>query len=680
MKQLAQYFKFFLLVGLPIALQAQVPDAQYQIEAIIESVIEEMGEEYDATLLLEDLQGFAANPLNINTATRDELSRLHLLNIIQVEHLVAYREKYGPVLSIYELNAIDALHPEILKRMEPFVWFGPPDEERRKLSEILKYGRHELLLRSLGNLQAAEGYKEREDGTVPYEGNRFRYYSRYRFQSGNDISAGVIAEKDPGEAFFAGTNPHGFDFYSAHLSFKVSPFIQNITVGDFIVRSGQGLVVWQGFSMGKSLYALNISKTNQGIRPYTSTDENQYFRGISTALKAGDSRFSFFFSKKNRDGNLASSDSLGTWFTSLQSSGYHRTESEIADKKSVGDLNAGVLGSWQSGNLKLGAVFLYRHFALPFMPANQLYNRFYFRGTENYVSGADYLYSKGNYQLYGEAAVSKSGGKAVLQGVTAYLHDRIQLSSLFRHFDKDYHAIWAAPFSEGSSAANETGLYLGTHILPFKYVTLSAYSDVHRSEWIKYTTAGPSNGWDVFAQADFRPPGPFQVYIRYKNEEKDKKFLLNEKHVTQPEQFRKSRFHVQYNLSEAIVLKARFEHVQYKGLKTENGIMAYQDVQFSPVRFPLNLSARIAWFNTESYNTRIYAYENDLLYTFAIPAFYGEGFRTYMNLKYKLSEKAEVWVKMANTIQNNTESIGTGYNQIAGNQKTELKFQLRLKF
>ena len=274
MKQLSTYLELLFIAGLPIVVQAQIPDAQYQIEAIIESVIDELEEGSDASLIVEDLEGYAVTPLNINVASRDELSRLHLLNDIQIEQLLGYREKYGRVLSIYELNAIDALNPEILGRIEPFIWFGPAEEEAPRFSEMLQYGRHELLLRSNGTLQAAQGYKERPDGTVPFEGNRFRYYSRYRFQSGDAISAGITAEKDPGEAFFTGANPHGFDFCSGHLSIKINHLIQDVTVGDYIIRSGQGLVIWQGFSMGKSLYALSVSKTNQGIRPYTSTDEN----------------------------------------------------------------------------------------------------------------------------------------------------------------------------------------------------------------------------------------------------------------------------------------------------------------------------------------------------------------------------------------------------------------------
>jgi hypothetical protein len=679
MKWPLKHTALFLLTAFPYFARSQTPDVTVQLETIIESILEELGEETDAALIIEDLEAFTENPLNINSTNRDQLSRLHLLDDIQIQKLLGYLKEFGPALSIYELNTVDGFSPELLMKMEPFIWFGPVEEEPRSVPEMLKYGRHELLARTLGTVQKPRGYKARDDGTTPYEGNRARYYTRYRFQSGDNISAGITAEKDPGEAFLAGSNKQGFDFCSAHLSLKISPVLENITVGDFVVRSGQGLVLWQGFAIGKSLSTLNISKTNQGIRAYTSTDENQFFRGVSTTLKLGDARVSLFYSQKNNDGNLAFSDSSGNYFTSLQTSGYHRTQSEIEDKNSVNDLNVGAVASWSFQNLKIGATVLYRQFNMPFIRSDQLYNRFRFSGKENLVAGADYLYSKGKYQLFGEAAVSRSKGKAFLQGGTAHLHDRIQLSALFRHFDKNYHAMWANPFSEGSAAANETGLYLGTRILPMKFVTLSAYSDFYRSDWINFTTAGPSNGWDVFAQVDFRFSKKVQFYLRYKNEEKEQKFRVEEKYEDLPEQFRKSRLHFQYNPSDIITLKTRLEHVFYKGLDTENGWMVFQDVQYSPGKIPLNLSARLAYFNTESYNSRIYAYENDLLYTFAVPAFFGKGFRTYLNLKYKISEKAELWFKLANTLQSDVESISSGYNEIAGNQKTEVKFQLRLK-
>ncbi|HDR51743.1 MAG TPA: helix-hairpin-helix domain-containing protein, partial [Mariniphaga anaerophila] len=241
MRRILQHTTLFLLTVFPFFARAQTPEATTQLESIIESILEELGEETDAALIIEDLEEFAANPLNINIATRDQLSRLHLLDDIQIQKLINYLKEFGPALSVYELNTVDGLTPELLMKMEPFIRFEPVEEKPRSVPEMLKYGRHEFLARTLGTVQEPRGYKERDDGTKPYEGNRARYYTRYRFQSGENISAGITAEKDPGEAFFSGSNKQGFDFYSAHLSLKISPVFENITVGDFVVRSGQGL-------------------------------------------------------------------------------------------------------------------------------------------------------------------------------------------------------------------------------------------------------------------------------------------------------------------------------------------------------------------------------------------------------------------------------------------------------
>lgn len=679
MKQQLQHTLLFIFLLAPLLSAAQENDPTRNLEAVIESIVENLDEETDATVIVEDLEGLAESPLNINTASKQDLSRLHTLDDIQIQRLIDYRKNYGPIYSIYELNTIDGFTPDLLAKIEPFIWFGPEQEEPQRLSETIKYGRQQLLLRALGTLQKPHGYNPKEDGTIPYEGDRGRYYARYRFQSGDQISAGITAEKDPGEAFFSGSNKNGFDFYSAHLSLKINDVFENVTVGDFMVRSGQGLVLWQGFSSGKSVYTLDILKTDQGIRPFTSTDENLFFRGAATTLAFGNGTLELFYSQKHADANLAFSESVGTYFTSLQTSGYHRTENEINDERSVGQSNAGAVATWQFSNLKIGATLLRQQFEYPFIRSDQLYNRFRFSGEENLNGGVDYLFSKGKYQVFGEAAMSKSKGKAFLQGIVAHMNDQVSFSALLRHFDKNYHALWANPFAEGSTANNESGLYLGTKILPVKFVILSAYSDFYRSEWINYTTAGPSNGNDIFVQADVVFSPQFQFYLRYKNETKDKKTKEIERYVNKPATTQKTRFHIQFKPAETVTLKTRFEHSFFKQTEKENGFMVFQDVQLAPIKFPIKLSARVAWFNTPSYNTRIYAYENDLLYTFSIPAYYGKGFRMYLNLRYKLTQKMDVWMKVANTSWNDRETISSGYNEISGNQKTEVKFQLRLK-
>jgi hypothetical protein len=666
------------LVAISFISTAQETDHGRLIESIIESHLDKIDEQTDVALIIEDLEGFAENPININAATAAELSRLYVLNDVQINKLLEYLSNYGPAYSIFELKTVDGFTPDLLQKIEPFIWFGPR-EEAKKLGEAFKYGKNQLLLRTLGTVQKASGYQPGEDGLTSYEGNQYRYYTRYRYEASDQFSAGFTAEKDPGESFFSGSNKLGFDFYSAHVSMNMNSALENVSVGDFLVRAGQGLVLWQGYTSGKSENVLGISKTNQGIRPSTAVDENLFFRGAATTLNFGKAALSFFYSQKNDDGNVAGTDSTGHFVTSLQTSGYHRTKSEIEDKNSVRNTNYGGLFSWNFSNLKVGATLVRQQLNLPFIPASELYNQYRFSGTENVTGGVDYSFNKGKYQLFGEAAISKSKGKAFVQGAIINLNDQLGFSALFRHFDKNYQALWANTFAEGSNINNESGMYFGTKILPVKFVTLSAYSDFYRSQWINYSTAAPSTGWDVLAQADFLLSEKTEFYIRFKNEEKEVKFIQNERYVNLPEQTQKLRFHFYYKYSEQIILKTRLEKVLYKGLEKENGIMIFQDIQYVPTKIPLKISARIAWFSTDSYNSRVYAYENDLLYTFSIPAYFGKGYRTYLNLNYKITKNLDLWFKVANTSWNDRDIISSGYNEIQGNNKTELKFQLRLK-
>ncbi|MBN2637315.1 MAG: helix-hairpin-helix domain-containing protein [Prolixibacteraceae bacterium] len=658
---------------------AQETDKAKLLEALIESQLENIDEEANSNLLIEDLEYYSENPININSTTAAELSKLHILNDIQIENLLNYTNDFGPVYSIYELNTIDGFTPEILTKLNLFLSFGPREEKKQNFFESFNYGRHQLMLRTLGTIQNPKGYTANNDNVTPYEGNRFRYYSRYRFEAGNRFSAGITAEKDPGEAFFTGSNNAGFDFYSAHISANFNGFLQNVTVGDFIVRAGQGLVLWQGFTAGKSVYSLDISKTAQGVRPYTSVDENLFFRGISSDFKFGKARLTLFHSSKNSDGNISISEAGNPEFTSLQTSGYHRTTSEIEDERSVHRNTTGGVASYTFRYLKLGTTFVYENFNMPYAASNQLYQKYRFSGIQNYTAGLNYLFNKGKYQLFGEAAQSKSTGKAFLQGAIVNLTDQLGFSVLYRHFDKNYHALWANSFAEGSGISNESGLYFGTKILPVKYVTINAYSDFYRSEWINFSTAGPAQGWDILTQADFQFSEKLTFYFRFKNEEKEQKFSPDERYVNIPEKIKRIRFHIQLKPLKNIILKSRIESSGYSGLENENGLLIFQDVRFEPVNNPFKVTARFAWFSTDGYNSRIYAYEDDLLYTFSVPAYFYKGFRGYLNLKYNINEHLGFWLKLGHTVYNNHESISSGYNEIEGNKKTEIKFQLRLK-
>lgn len=680
MSDIKPYIIVVLICVFSLPVKGQQKSLTEIIEAIIESTLDKQESAADINMLIQDLEDLAENPININSTTKEDLKRLHILNEVQITKLFKHIEEFGPVYSIYQLNTIDSYSRDLLEKIQPFISFGKPEQKDQSLREQLKYGRHQLLIRSLGVLQKARGYKANDENLTPYAGNRVKHYLRYKFESREKIKMGFTAEKDPGEAFFKAPNSKGYDFYSAYLKLSPNGKIKQIILGDFVVRNGQGLALWQGYTSGKSDNVTDIFKTGQSIRPYTSVDENNFFRGVAIHTELGNAEFSIFYSRNKVDGNLQSQDSTSTSFTSLQTSGYHRTANEIEDKNSISDINTGTILSWTFNSLKINSSFAYQKFDKHLLPNYQLYKQFRFKGKDNFTASVDYIFNKSNYLLFGEAAISKSNGKAITQGIVVHINDQLGISSLFRHFDINYQALWANTFAEGSNVSNENGIYLGLKFLPAKRLSLLAYSDFYRHRWVNYTTAGPSIGYDIFAQAHFQFNKDISCYIRYKSEKKDKKTKASNLYINSPEHLQKLRLNTTYSLHKKLKLKTRLEMVNYKGQQKETGFLLFQDFQYAPSKLPLNITTRLAWFYTDGYNSRIYAYENDLLYSFAIPAYFGKGFRTYLNMKFKISDKIECWMKLANSHWNDRQTISSGYNEITGSNKTELKFQLRLKF
>ena len=119
--------------------------------------------------------------------------------------------------------------------------------------------------------------------------------------------------------------------------------------------------------------------------------------------------------------------------------------------------------------------------------------------------------------------------------------------------------------------------------------------------------------------------------------------------------------------------------VREQQLLSKSGILAYQDVSYSFSKINLDLQLRIALFDTDSYEERIYAYEHDLYQTFNITGYYFQGWRAYLMLKYRY-KFLDIWVRIAQTYYTNKTEIGSGADLIESPHKTELKVQLLFHF
>jgi hypothetical protein len=120
--------------------------------------------------------------------------------------------------------------------------------------------------------------------------------------------------------------------------------------------------------------------------------------------------------------------------------------------------------------------------------------------------------------------------------------------------------------------------------------------------------------------------------------------------------------------------------LEYTFAGKENGFIIYQDVQYKLRKIPLSLMFRYAVYETDSYDLRIYVYENDVLYGSTLQSYYYKGSRFFLLLQYQPMRKITFWLKYSNTAMTNRNTIGSGLDEISGRDKAELKFQIRWKF
>lgn len=657
-------------------------------EVLAESMegYEDASPDYES--ILEDLEYLYEHPMNLNTATFSDMQKLPFLTDFQIRSLLDYRNENGVLLSLYELQLVHGFAVETISKMLPYVTVEKPVQTVMPygLRNVSKYGKGEITLSARRAIEKPSGYTiiDSCSGTTVYPGDPWHYYAKAGFHYGNKIDFGATMEKDPGESFFSRSNRNGFDFYSAHLMVGDMGFLKTIVVGDYRLQFGQGLTLWNGYSPGKSSLPLNVVKRYSAIRKYTSTEENNFFRGIAASLGLGKFIFTGFYSSKRNDANITDTlDSDMPAFSSFQYSGYHRTRSEIADEKSVHVRSFGSNLTYRGDNLKMGLTFINYRFDSYLQQSDEPYKAFDFSGSSLVNAGLDYILTLRNIQLAGEVSYGHQAF-ATLHTAVFNASKYASVALLFRYFPPSYYAMHSAAFSEGSGDNNESGLYLGTVIHPLPHWTLSAYADFYRFPWLRYHVNAPSSGKDYMAMIGFQPGKNVEMSLRFRSESKQINSSSNEKYIEELvwSNYMGLRYHFTYKYNDALQLQMRTEYVSVKTEEKtpERGFMLYQDVVYRFRKIPAILYFRYAWFETDNYSSRIYMYEQQTLSSFTSTSLYDEGYRTYIMFRYNFAERVSCWARLSRTSYSEKTTISSGYDQIFSSARHEVKFQVVIRF
>ncbi|PKP19343.1 MAG: hypothetical protein CVU05_11650 [Bacteroidetes bacterium HGW-Bacteroidetes-21] len=692
MKYLFPLFALLLLFSLKGLSQETSSTSEDIIENFIEEVTASTDQELDYTSIYEDLNFYLSNPLNLNEATMGDLEKLYILTEYQMKNILYYRDQYGSFYTVYELVHLGGFNANLVKMILPFITVEKVEPFLKfKPSQALKYGSNQVFLRSQSTLEQAKGYSDATpeellaNPNARYLGSPIRLYAKYKYSYKSYLNWGVTAEKDPGEEFFKGTQKNGFDYYTAHFfARKIGP-AKAIAIGDFNAQFGQGLVLFNGFGYGKSTMVLDIRKRAQGLKPYSGSDENLFFRGGGTTLSYKDVDFTIFFSHKNKDANVTGIDSISNSpleISSLQTSGLHRTPSELEDRHSITENVYGAHLQYNHKKFKIGATGITYNYSADLVKSTQPYNQFAFSGSSNSNAGIDYQASIRDLTIFGETAISENGAMATVNGAMFSLSPQMSMAMLHRYYEKDYQALFASSFGENSTVSNEKGFYIGTILYPANRLKLSAYYDMYFFPWLRFGVDAPSHGTDYIVQAEYALSRYVNINMRFKQEIKPENTLSTDLTQSGIEDVNttKIRFHISYKVSRTIECKNRMEWAIIKRTNVNyRGFLIYHDISYKPTKLPLTFSARYAIFDTDSWESRLYAYESDILYSFSIPAYYDKGTRVYFNVKYAINKRIDLWFRISQTYFANVQSISTGLDAIDGKTKTEAKIQLRVR-
>ncbi len=658
---------------------------------VIEQRIEYIGEfsELEAIDLsnLEDVWNYYLDhPLNLNKTSQEELSSLLLLNEFQIKDLFNHLKNNGKLLSIYELQSITSWDEKTIQMVLPFVEVSDKlNQPSFKFKDVLKYGKVEFTSRYNKVLEDQKGYSEVDSitNTNAYHGNDIGIYNRLRFRYRNNISLGLTTQKDAGELMKFNDVQKGYDFNSVHFFYKGGKWLESFALGDFQIEIGQGLNFWTGYAFGKTADVIQIKKSATPIRAYTSSDESRFLRGAAVNLRWKNFSMLSFLSKKKIDGSIKELNGEN-YVSSITQNGLHRTGGEALRRKRVEETIVGGNLKFKVSNFEFGTSYIYQRYDLPLLKDTIPYNKYDFRGTDLFNTSVYYSYNFKNIILFGEYVPKlKKEESAIINGLLVSLDKKSNLTLLYRNYGRAFHSFYNNSFSNGSRVQNENGIFIGyTNSINKKWY-FNTYVDVYFYPWLKYQVDRPSKGNDFLVQLNYKPSKKTDFYVRFRQRTKESNgYDLESTSVSRITTSKQNniRFNFKSKVSDLLTLKTRVELVHHNqiGFEQELGTLMYQDFSISTRSKAFKLTIRFALFETESYLSRVYAYENNVLGLYSIPAYYDKGSRVYGVLKYHFLNKIDLWIRVGRNIYSNKEEIGNGLEEIQGNLKTEITFQLRV--
>lgn len=621
-----------------------------------------------ASELLECLQVLRSHPMDLNRATLQDLQSLPILSPVQARFIIRERTKNGFYNLWTDLMKRLNFGEDLLQLLRPYFIVI---DRKSKMKELFRLRwRHEK------RLQKASGY---ENGV--YTGSPWKGYQRMDFVLGRNLQGGLLVEKDPGERQWN-------DHLVGYIETSRVPGTTRFLVGNFRMEIGQGLVFWGPYGLSKGPDPVApVKKRAREAKGYTYSDENSYLTGGVVETRIHSASITFFTSHTLLDATLNPDGSVNGFF----SSGLHRIESEVKKRDVLREALYGgrITKEWSWGNV--GVTGWSGCYSKEIRRSHLAQYRFDFQGNRNHVVGLDYDFFFGRLNIFGEFAQSRSRGWAITGNTIADL-DKVSLVVSYRRYDPDFQNPHGLGFGYGLPQ-NQEGFYFGLSGKIGSGTQISLFYDLFRKPWRTYSIPVPTRGDDLFVQFDKKFSSALDIHFRVRLRrgevlktgmtlsKREKDFLEDRIHGLY-------RFELRFRPSSRLRLKSRVEISRvfypevwgevYSLSHKETGFLLFEDFWYRPFR-KLTMSARWITFDTGSYDSRIYEFENDLPGVLTIKPLYGKGFRWYLLLRCRIFRILQITAKFSTTYHDGVHFWGSGHDRINGDIDREFGIQVDLR-
>lgn len=620
------------------------------IDAVIEKIIEikESDSESDPDFI-EELSllysRLEMSPLNINRVRESDLERLKIFSPFEINSILDYISQTGNILSFTEFALIPGVDPEKLLLLQPFLIFE---------GGLKRAGRYlplesETLLRSSLVLQKRAGYmpisKEEylKNPDIRYLGNPLHMYGRTSVGFGEKAQLIITLEKDPGER---GADYLAWSATLNRISISKKVTAERIVAGSYVARFGQGLILWNGFNIDSSWEPSANQRGEQGVTPYSGSDENLALKGIAATFESGRVTATVLFSSRAYDARIADGG-----YTSLLKTGLHNTPTTLSRKRTLGSDIAALNIGYSGRRLKIGTTISADNNSLLYTGRDTtLLKRAAAYGRFNANFGADFRYIFGKSIFFGEVAADISRSFASVCGVLLRYSDRGELSAVYEFSQEDYlsrHSVIKA------ASGGVSGFRISARQTISSKLKIFLVSKVFDN----------SKTFSAMVEAD-----PYKNY----------KFTMRGS-VQQERSY--LRTDIKIGTSDRLLSHTRGDiSVSKTGNTLVYGFHLHQEFVLKLFSDAVSLSSRVAWFDVQDWKNRIYSYEREMLYQFRTTALYGKGIRYYLNVKATVNRFAEIWFRYSSTIWSDREKTGEGLEMIQGPSRSDVKIQLRIRF